>query len=97
MRLVSPLTGGNLFAAGTAVSLVCSAAAAALLYDLAQMQLGKRGAWLAVAYFLLNPLSVFLGCVYTEALFICLTLAAVCLLWARGIRGRLPCAACSVR
>lgn len=27
MRLVSPLTGGNLFAAGTAVSLVCSAAA----------------------------------------------------------------------
>ena len=80
MRLVSPLTGGNLFAAGTAVSLVCSAAAAALLYDLAQMQLGERGAWLAVAYFLLNPLSVFLGCVYTEALFICLTLAAVCLL-----------------
>ena len=80
MRLVSPLTGGNLFAAGTAVSLVCSAAAAALLYDLAQMQLGERGARLAVAYFLLNPLSVFLGCVYTEALFICLTLAAVCLL-----------------
>ena len=31
MRLVSPLTGGNLFAAGTAVSLACSAAAAALL------------------------------------------------------------------
>lgn len=92
MRLVSPLTGGNLFAAGTAVSLVCSAAAAALLYDLAQMQLGERGARLAVAYFLLNPLSVFLGCVYTEALFICLTLAAVCLLrrghpWAAALCG----------
>ena len=94
MRLVSPLTGGNLFAAGTAVSLVCSAAAAALLYDLAQTQLGERGARLAVAYFLLNPLSVFLGCVYTEALFICLTLAAVCLLrrghpWAAALCGML--------
>ena len=75
-------------------SFVCSAAAAALLYDLAQMQLGERGARLAVAYFLLNPLSVFLGCVYTEALFICLTLAAVCLLrrghpWAAALCGML--------
>ena len=35
---------------------------------------------LAVAYFLLSPMSVFLACVYTEALFISLTLAAVCLL-----------------
>ena len=65
-----------------------------MLYDLAQMQLGERGARLAAAYFLLNPLSVFLGCVYTEALFICLTLAAVCLLrrghpWAAALCGML--------
>ena len=92
MRLISPLTGGNMFAAGTVVSLICSAVAAALLYDLAQMHLGERDAWLAVAYFLLNPLSIFLGCVYTEALFICLTLAVVCLLrrghpWAAALCG----------
>ena len=44
------------------------------------MHLGRRGARLAVAYFLLNPMSVFLACAYTEALFIALTLAAICLL-----------------
>lgn len=42
--------------------------------------LGGAGARLAVAYFLLNPMSVFLACAYTEALFIALTLAAICLL-----------------
>ena len=35
---------------------------------------------LAAAHFLLSPLSVFLCCVYTEGLFILLTLAAICLL-----------------
>ena len=79
-RVFSAFTGGNLFAAGTLVSLLCSGLCAALLYDLAAMHLGGRGAWLAVAYFLLNPMSVFLACAYTEALFIALTLAAVCLL-----------------
>lgn len=79
-RVFSIFTGGNLFAAGTMVSLLCSGVCAALLYDLADMHLGRRGARLAVAYFLLNPMSVFLACAYTEALFIALTLAAVCLL-----------------
>ena len=79
-RVFSAFTGGNLFAAGTLVSLLCSGLCAALLYDLAAMHLGGRGARLAVAYFLLSPMSVFLACAYTEALFISLTLAAVCLL-----------------
>ena len=80
MRLVSPLTGGNLFAAGLLVSLACSSAATALVYDLSYLHFGRRTARRSVAYFLLSPLSVFLCCAYTEALFICLTLAAVCLL-----------------
>ena len=79
-RVFSAFTGGNLFAAGTLVSLLCSGLCAALLYDLAAMHLDGHGARLAVAYFLLSPMSVFLACVYTEALFISLTLAAVCLL-----------------
>ena len=79
-RVFSAFTGGNLFAAGTLVSLLCSGLCAALLYDLAAMHLGGRGARLAVAYFLLSPMSVFLACAYTEALFISLTLATVCLL-----------------
>ncbi len=80
MRLLSPLTGGNVFAAGLVISLLCASVASALLYDLAAMHMGRRAAVRAVSYFLLSPLSVFLCCAYTEALFICLTLAAVCLL-----------------
>ena len=83
MRLVSPLTGGDVFYAGLCVSLVCAAVAAGLLYDLAHGYFGGRGAALSVAYFLLSPLSVFLCCAYTEALFICLTLAAI-VLFRRG-------------
>ena len=79
MRLFAPLAGGDVFWAGTVISLLSACLAAALLYDLAYMHFGAGSARLAAAYFLLSPLSVFLGCVYTESLFICLTLAAVCL------------------
>lgn len=80
MRILSPLTGGNLFAAGLLLSLACSAAATAMVYALSYLHFDARTARRSVGYFLLNPLSVFLCCVYTEALFICLTLATVCLL-----------------
>lgn len=80
MRALSIFTGGNLFIAGVLASLACSAASSALLYDLCYMHGGEKTARLGLMYFLLSPLSVFLGCAYTEALFICLTLAAVCLL-----------------
>lgn len=80
MRLLSPITGGDVFYSGTLISVVCGSAAAALVYDLAHMHFGRKTAALAAAYFLLSPLSVFLCCVYTEGLFILLTLAAVCLL-----------------
>jgi len=80
MRLLSPLTGGNVFASGIVISLACSAASSALVYDLSYMHDGRDGARLSLGYFMLSPLSVFLGCVYTEALFICLTLLGVCLL-----------------
>ena len=80
MRLFAPLTGGDLFYSGVLVSLACSVLSAGVLYDLADGLFGRRAAALAVAYFLLSPLSVFLCCVYTEALFICLTLAAMVLL-----------------
>lgn len=78
MRMFSPMTGGDVFLSGTAISLLCAAVATAALYDLAHMHFGARTAKLAVGYFLLNPLSVFLGCVYTESIFIALTLLALC-------------------
>lgn len=77
MRLLAPLTGGSVFLSGTLISLLCASLCGALLYDLCQREAGDGEAKLALAYFLLNPLSVFLCCVYTEALFLCLTLAAV--------------------
>lgn len=80
MRALSMITGGSAFACGMIISLLCSMIAAALVFDLAYMHFGRKAAVLSTAYFLLSPLSVFLGCAYTEALFICLTLAAVCLL-----------------
>ena len=80
MRLISPLAGGSMFASGLMISLACAAGASALVYDLSYMHFGGKQAQLSLAYFLLSPLSVFLGCVYTESLFIFLTLAAVCLL-----------------
>ncbi len=80
MRLLAPLTGGSVFQSGLLISLACSALASAMVYDLSYLHFGRETAGRSLAYFLLSPLSVFLGCVYTEALFICLTLAAVCLL-----------------
>ena len=68
---------------GRAMALAAAAAVASrlMLYALAYVFYRKGGgARLAVAYFLLSPMSVFLACAYTEALFISLTLATVCLL-----------------
>ena len=80
MRLLSPLTGGDVFLAGMVISRLCAMGCAALLYALGEQTYGAREARLAVAYFLLSPMSVFLNCCYTEALFICLTLGAIVLL-----------------
>lgn len=80
MRLVSPLTGGDLFLSGVAISLACACVSAALICELGYMHGGRETAALSVVYFLLDPMSVFLGCCYTESLFIALTLAAILLL-----------------
>jgi len=84
IRLVSPLTGGNFFLSGIAISLACACVSAALVCELGYMhgdaREGGKTAALGVAYFLLDPMSVFLGCCYTESLFIALTLGAIVLL-----------------
>ena len=80
MRVLSPLTDGSVFLSGMLISRVCAMGCAALLYELAYRTYGRREARLAVAYLLLSPMSVFLNCCYTEALFICLTLGCVVLM-----------------
>ena len=66
---------GNVLLGGTVVSVLSGSGAAVLLYILAENVLHGEAA-LAVLFFLLNPFSLFLCCVYTEGLFLFLTLAA---------------------
>ena len=75
MRGFAMFTGGNLILAGTAVSVLSGACSAVLLYILAA-NLQEVPPADTVCAFLLNPYSVFLCCVYTEGLFLMLTLAA---------------------
>lgn len=94
MRLFAPVAGGSVFYSGVLISLACSTGAAACVYDLSYMHFGRDTAVRSAAYFLLSPLSVFLCCVYTEALFIFLTLLVVCLLrrghrWTAALCGML--------
>ena len=79
MRLIAPLTGGDVFVSGTALSIACACVSAALVYLLGTQVLGEGAARRATAYFILGPMSVFLGCCYTESLFLMLTLLACCL------------------
>lgn len=83
VRAFLPLTGGDALLCGTILSLLLSCGAAALLYALTEGMAGRYAAALAVAYFILNPMSVFLSCVYTEPLFLFLTLACA-VLYQRG-------------
>ena len=92
MRLLSPAFGGDVFYAGTALSIVVACISSAMLYALAFFWRGARAAGFSVACFLVNPMSVFLGCVYTESLFLCLCLLCALLLtrshpWGASLAG----------
>lgn len=94
MRGLSRLTGLDPFAAGTLLSWCFSAGAAVALYDLVKSLRDRNPAWAAVGLFLLCPFSIFMGLVYTEALFLFLTLLCMCLLmrghpWAAALCGML--------
>jgi hypothetical protein len=78
------LLGGHYVTAGIAVSLAATLAAFVLLYRLAEGRLGAEGARRAVLYLALFPMGFFLQAVYSEALFLLLTVAA----FAAAERGR---------
>lgn len=93
MRLLQPLTGGNLSYSGTLISVLSGSGAAVLLYILA-CNIRDVDPVECVMLFLLSPLSVFLCCIYTEGLFLLLSLAAYLLRrfghpWAGAIFGML--------
>jgi Mannosyltransferase (PIG-V) len=77
VRLLMPLTGGSALAAGVVVTLVAGLAAAVLLDRLARLLTGdEQAARTAVRYLALAPFGVYLTAVYSEALFLALSLGA---------------------
>jgi len=74
--LLGRLFLGHYVLAGIAISLAASLAAFVLLHDLAETKLGAEGARRTVLYLAIFPMTLFLQAVYSEALFLLLTVAA---------------------
>lgn len=85
--------GGHYLLAGLLISLACCLASFALLYRLAEPRLGAAGAERAVLYLAVFPMSLFLGAVYAESLYLACVLAAFLLaergrfVWAAAFAG----------
>ncbi|HUK95410.1 MAG TPA: mannosyltransferase family protein [Gaiellaceae bacterium] len=67
---------GHYVLAGILVSLACALGSCLLLYGIAEERLGADGARRAVLYLALFPFALFLQAVYSESLYLLLTLAA---------------------
>jgi hypothetical protein len=87
LRYVGLLFSGNLVITGVVVSLVCYSGCVWLLYRLVRSDFDDEVASRAVVYLAIGPLSFFLQAVYTESLFLVLTLA--CFVFAREGHWRL--------
>jgi len=86
LRYVGVLFGGNLVVAGIFISLLCYAGCVWLLYRLVRSDFDDATASRAVIYLSISPLAFFLQAVYTESLFLFLSLA--CFVFAREGRWR---------
>jgi hypothetical protein len=87
LRYVGVLLDGNLLISGIIISLLCYAGCVWLLYRLVRRDFDDALASRAVIYLAIGPLSFFLQAVYTESLFLLLSLA--CFVFAREGRWRL--------
>ncbi len=87
-RAVSMLTGSGVLA-GALVSSIALLVALVALHRLCELELGRRAADATVLLLAFAPLSFFFSAVYTESLFLALTVGAV--LAARSGRWRLAC------
>src|SRR5262249_46573171 len=76
MRAVGWLLGGSPLLGGLLVSLVAFAAAMAVLYRLAVLELGEDYAWRVVLLISSFPYALFFSVVYTESLFLVLSVGA---------------------
>ncbi len=76
MRWGGAVLGGHPLLAGTIISLAAFSGAIALLYRLAALELGEEKAWPVILLASTYPYAVFYSAVYTESLFLFLTVAA---------------------
>jgi 4-amino-4-deoxy-L-arabinose transferase-like glycosyltransferase len=76
VRALGWLLGGHHVLAGVIVSLSAAAAAFALLYELARRLVGADAARRSLVYLAVFPAALFLGAVYSESLYLLLTVAA---------------------
>lgn len=76
MRWGATLTGGSPLLAGLVVSLAAFTAGAAIVYRLAEEDLGEQRATAAVLLLSTYPFALFFSVVYTESLFLFLTAGA---------------------
>lgn len=78
VRLLAPLMGGNLILSGFVLSHLAFLLALVFLYGLAELELADReSARRAVYYLAFFPTAFFFSAVYTESLFLMLSVAAV--------------------
>jgi len=87
LRYFGVVIHGNLLITGILISLLCYAGCVWLLYRLVRSDFGETIASRAVVLLAIGPLSFFLQAVYTESLFLLLSLA--CFVFAREGRWRL--------
>jgi Mannosyltransferase (PIG-V) len=88
-RIAGAVVGSDLLA-GVLVSLLALAVALVLLHKLTELELGRRAADVTVALLAFAPLSLFFSAVYTESLFLALSVGSICA--ARRERWKLACA-----
>lgn len=94
MRFVGYFTGGDPFIAGILISNGCLLVACYLLYKLAELEWGSAIARRSVKYIFLFPVSFILSGVFTESLYLCLSLLCFYLAkkrqwWLAGLCGGL--------
>jgi hypothetical protein len=76
MRWGGMLLSGHPLGAGLIISLGAFAGALVLLYRLAVLEIGERHAWRVILLISMYPFALFFSAVYTESLFLLLTVGA---------------------
>jgi len=76
MRWGGAVIGGHPLVAGLVISLVAFTGAIALLYQLASAEIGPDRAWRAILLLVTFPYALFFSVVYTESLFLLLSVGA---------------------